>query len=450
MFRLKTFSALSLGILFLISLFFISSDSDRQSFSFLILAYFVSFACYLALILLKADNRILLALTALGVLICCISPPFLSNDYYRFLWDGELLNSGISPFSKIPNEVLIDSTYLSQLRSGMGELSRANYSCYPPINQLYFYIATCFSDSLFVNTTVLRLLIVLSGMMGFVFFRRILSHLKLDIRIAFLFFLNPLVLIESIANVHFELVMVAWLMGAIYFIVKKEILKAGILFALAIQIKLIPLLFIPFVLRYLDWKKWISFGLITIAINGVLFYLWFNEETLAHFFESLQLYFKQFEFNSILLYPYLMYGEWQYGWNLTDLFAPRLAYWSLFILSALAFYGGKIEKETLIKRLIIASIIYLIFTSTVHPWYWILALGLMTLQPSLTVLLATGLTVLSYGTYKFGNDFDFRLILMGANFLIIALFLSEYVFFKAKIQRFKKNYLDFSLSGTGS
>jgi alpha-1,6-mannosyltransferase len=79
--------------------------------------------------------------------------PALSNDFFRFIWDGELITNGINPYAHKPDDLIsfggfLDEDRMRVLYHGMGELSQQSYSCYPPLNQLFFVIPAALSDTI--------------------------------------------------------------------------------------------------------------------------------------------------------------------------------------------------------------------------------------------------------------------------------------------------------------
>ena len=112
--------------------------------------------------------------------------PNLSQDFYRFLWDGRLLIQGVSPYLFTPSSstalgVTIEQS--QQLIEGMGALNASHFSNYPPINQLFFAIAALFAGkSILGSVVVLRVLIILADVGILYFGKKLLEKLNLPIK----------------------------------------------------------------------------------------------------------------------------------------------------------------------------------------------------------------------------------------------------------------------------
>ena len=85
-------------------------------------------------------------LAMLARLLAMLALPALSNDYFRFIWDGRMSLLGYNPFMVLPTE-FVEFGMLDQvgrdgqeLYDGQGSISPGNYTCYPPLNQLVFII----------------------------------------------------------------------------------------------------------------------------------------------------------------------------------------------------------------------------------------------------------------------------------------------------------------------
>jgi Gpi18-like mannosyltransferase len=201
-------------------------------------------------------------------------------------------------------------------------------------------VASLFTDSLVINTIILKLLIVLTEILGAVFLIKTLNLLNINVSRIWFLFLNPLWIIECTGNTHFEGVMISFLFIAFFFLIQKKETLGSIFFAIAVQIKLVPLLLLPFFLQFLGWKKAIVLYTLTILIVFTLGLLQLNGSNIYNFIDSLRLYFEAFEFNSFALYYYIQYGYWDTGWNLTKVYAPRLSVIALMIIVSLSLYGG--------------------------------------------------------------------------------------------------------------
>ena len=141
-------------------------DLERSDFVRLITLFAGSFYLSFKLIQrLRFNFKTLVILGVLARLIFIIALPNLSQDYYRFLWDGRLLAKGLSPYLLTPNqwvtsgEIPINQSQV--LLDGMSGLSRQHFSNYPPVNQFFFWLSGILSSSSILGgVLVLRLCII--------------------------------------------------------------------------------------------------------------------------------------------------------------------------------------------------------------------------------------------------------------------------------------------------
>jgi alpha-1,6-mannosyltransferase len=423
-------------VVFLVSIFLVNWQVDRTNFSFIALFYTLAFAAYLLLIRYKEalSFKHFILIAGAAHLISMIYEPYLSIDYYRFIWDGEITWVGINPFDFTPQELfhqpfVQESPYLLEVYEGIGGMSQANYSVYPPVNQGYFLLATAFSNSLSVNTFILKLLIVITEIFGAIYLRKLLMYLKIETSRMWLLYLNPLWIIECTGNTHFEGVMISYLFIALYFLIQKKIVTGAVFFAIAVQIKLIPLMLLPFFYRFLGFWKSALFYLITITIVILLALLQLNNENIENFGNSVRLYFQVFEFNSFILHYYIQYGIAETGWNLTKTYGPQLSRIAIGLIMTLALYGQINDWKKLFKRMTIAFFIYLLFSSTLHPWYVLTMLALSLFTNYTFPLLWSFLIFFSYVFYNYNDSsaFEVRTIVNIEYIVLIGLFIYEMI-----------------------
>jgi hypothetical protein len=396
--------------LFLCSLFFVLFEDNRSDFGSIFLPFSIAFVSYFFIVFhsVNISTNYLLGLTCISFVLGIILIPHLSTDYFRFLWDGEIFWKDINPYDFTPNEIIhsknfVSSPYFKELHNGMGELSQINFSCYTPLNQFFFIFSTWFTDSIYWNTIILKCLVAVTQFFGLIYLQKLLKHLAINVNKAFILFLNPLFIIESIGNVHFEGVMISFLIIAIYFLIKLKIFPAGIFFSLAIQIKLIPLLLLPFLWRFIGWKK----AVITYSIIGIGFLIvsisLLNSSNFGHFMHSIKLYFELFQFNSSFLFVLLQLDPLHYYYHKIGHYSFILSFTTFIMILYLAFWKKIIVPKALFSKMTIAYFIYLLSCTTLHPWYILPALFLSVFTNYTFLILWSFTVFLSYSFYSNGN-----------------------------------------------
>ncbi len=426
---------------------------QRENTSALLPLYLFSFLGFGLVLRTYRTNRELYFLIGMTVLASLLQNPELSNDFNRFLWDGEWLTRGVNPYDFRPDQLnqhkaFAISPYLKELYNNMGTLSQQNYSCYPPLTQVFFTIAAFLSESSFVGLLVLRLLFIGVVLLALKSSRRFVERGILDQKAIWFLFLNPLFLIEVFFNLHFEGLMICLLLVSFIHLMELKLVTGSVLFAAAVHIKLIPLMLLPFFWRFLGWRK--ALWLYVLVLCGVVLFALplIDQHNYRNFMESLTLYFKVFEFNSFILHYYLQYGYWKLGWNATMFYGPRLARIAIQCIIVLALYGQFNTPEALFKRMTIAYFIYLLLSSTIHPWYILPLLFLSTFTTYLFPLLWSLTVILSYSHYTEGNSASTNELSLWIEYLpVLVLFGYEMIYGGL---RNKISLLNQSRFGTGS
>ena len=100
--------------------------------------------------------------------------PVLSDDFYRFIWDGRLLMNGQNPFEHLPADYLnqglegIDSNLYNQLNSP------DYFTIYPPVNQFVFWVAASVSgDNLLLAVNLMRAPILLADIGIYILLKKV-------------------------------------------------------------------------------------------------------------------------------------------------------------------------------------------------------------------------------------------------------------------------------------
>lgn len=370
--------SISLLFLLFISCSFLIFIPKQSDFTLIAVGYALSFAAYLLFIKEFEAKYLFYGLLA-GVLIRLIllfAFPNLSDDVYRFIWDGRLIHAGISPYLSLPSEVVAQS--IPGLDQGLFDLlnSPGYYSIYPPVSQAVFYLATVGSSSPIGANLSMKIVLLLIELMGFYYLIRLLVDLYEDKELAFktgmLFFLNPLLIVECVGNIHFEGMMLSLLAIALYFLNQSKLIRAAFFLALSIGTKLIPIVLLPYILIKLKGRErrlfFISSTFFTVAIFAP-FLLGLEGN---NFLESIDLYFRKFEFNASIYYLLRAIGYLWYGYNKIAVLGPVLAF--IVLLWSIWYLLFKDKKEDLdIKELckfgLFTLTLFYASSTTIHPWY---------------------------------------------------------------------------------
>ena len=384
---------------------------SQDRFPIILAAYGCAFAAYISFLRYTTRNTILwiplIVLAFITRLLMLPSFPKLSDDIYRFIWDGEMSNLGIHPLKYTPEYVisnlLTGNEYLNFLFESMN--SKLYYTIYPPVHQFCFYLSTLGDHSSVITSAfILRVIIVLSELGIFYFLLKILNQLNKPGYLVLIYFLNPLILIELSGNLHLESVMIFFFLAFLYFIMTNRILIGSLFFALSIATKLFPLIFLPAILWFLHKNGKAQKFAFSLLMFSLLFFLpMFWSYDLINFLSSLDLYFQKFEFNASIYYLIREVGIIFTGYNQIAVIGPFLAL-STFIIVIWLTVNSKLSSIIELVDLIILSFgIYLMLGTTIHPWYLSLLIALCVIRLNYWIILWSFLIVLSYSVYGFAE-----------------------------------------------
>ncbi|WP_342750369.1 polyprenol phosphomannose-dependent alpha 1,6 mannosyltransferase MptB [Aureitalea marina] len=363
-------------------------------------------------------------------LIFLLTLPNLSQDFYRFLWDGRLLVQGINPYLQTPTAYLeagnMVVTQASELVAGMGELNAGHFSNYPPLNQLCFALAALLAGkSILGSAVVLRLLIILADIGILWFGSKLLSKIGLKKQVIFWFFLNPFVLIEITGNLHFESVMIFFMVWGLYMLSEKRWIWAAVLIGLSVSVKLIPLLFLPVFLRYFtkipNWRpgfaRFVLFSVLVMLTAGLTFAPFLSGDFLNNFGQTIALWFQNFEFNASIYYIIRWIGFQTIGWNIIADVGKILPLIVLAFVLIISLIRDQKNMRQLITSMLWCISFYFLLSTTVHPWYIATPLILGVFTPFRFPVIWSLLVMLSYSAYT-ANGFQENLELVALEYIL--------------------------------
>ena len=367
------------------------------------------------------------------------SIPNLSQDFYRFIWDGRLLVLGINPYIFTPEQLangLLKATELTSLEAisnakvliqGMGSLNASHYSSYPPINQLCFALAALFAKTSILGSVVVLRIIIIGADLGILYFgKKLLERLNLPTKNIFWYFLNPFIIIELTGNLHFEAVMLFFVIWSLYLLDKKRWVLAAILLGVSVSVKLLPLLFLPLFYKYLApdglfkkgfWKMK-KFYWVTLTTIVITFAPFASKTFISNFSATIGLWFQNFEFNASVYYIIRWIGFQTVGWNIiatVGLILPMVVFICIVLLAVFRKYN---TTQKLITGMLLAVSIYFLLATTVHPWYIATPVLLSVFTKYKFPLLWSFMICFSYAAYG-ANGFNENLLLIAIEYSVV-------------------------------
>ncbi len=378
-----------------------------------------------------------------------VSIPNLSQDFYRFLWDGRLLIQGFSPYLFTPSTSTAFDVTIAQsqeLIEGMGALNASHFSNYPPVNQLFFAIAGLFAGtSILGSVIVLRMAIILADVGILYFGKKVLEQLNLPVKNIFWYFLNPFIIIELTGNLHFEGIMLFFFVWALYLLFNGKWFWAAALIGISVSVKLLPLLFLPLFLKYFTkssktsqvfktcevstksvlidlggcgWKILLKLYLVIGLTILITFLPFLSSEFIQNFAATIGLWFQNFEFNASIYYIIRWIGFQVVGWNIIGTVGKILPMIVVLFILGLSFLKKNSTPQQLITSMLFAVSFYFLLSTTVHPWYIATPLILSVFTKYKFPIVWSFLVVLSYSAYG-KNGFDENLWLVALEYIIV-------------------------------
>lgn len=418
-------------------LLFLGYFVPREEFMLTFLLFGLCFLFYLCICLdfdfrqFSLKKGLLIALLLRLVLI--LSIPVLSDDFYRYFFDGQLLKFGLNPFLSTPNEIsnslgFESKPYWDYLYDNMN--SPFYFSIYPPIHQFFFFIASLSGENLLFNIILLRIFIIGFDFLNIYLLYRILILAKQPISKIWFYAFNPLIILELTGNLHFEGIVLTGILASIFFWIKNQPILSAFGWSWAIGIKLTPLILGPLFL--FSWKK--DKALLFFLFSGILIVFFLSplliSDGIQKLWQSIRLFQSSFEFNGSIYNVVKWVSGFFVGYNPIAYVGPSL---NLLAFFAIVFYSSKIEiqnYEKLLIGIVHIYLIYLLFQNVVHPWYIIPAFGVSILTKSKIFLVWTGLVFLSYNAYS-NPEVKESALLLCVEYGILFIFIVKEISFKS-------------------
>jgi hypothetical protein len=166
---------------------------------------------------------------------------YLSNDMYRYIWDGRVQAAGINPYRYLPS-----AEELKPLRDEAiyPNINRREYAptIYPPAAQAIFLLFYTVGDS---STSAFKTAISIFDLIAIMALALALVYAGLDPARVIFFAWHPLIVWESAHSGHIEAAAIAFIALALLGWSREKYALSGIALALATLVKIYPALLLP-------------------------------------------------------------------------------------------------------------------------------------------------------------------------------------------------------------
>lgn len=364
------------------------------SFLFLVFLAFIPYLWTFFRVPLKTRKSvwIVISFAFLFRLTLLPSPPYQSEDAYRYIWDARMASMGINPYEHAPN-----APELEQARDNLVYPminSKPYVTAYPPVSQVLFRASfALFGSSVLAMKGIFCLFEFLTLLVAW----KLLVLWGKSLQPLILMAWNPFFIFEFSHSGHSDSAMMFLLLFSVYLLARNRKHWAAVCYAGSVLAKLHPALWFPLFLRRMGWKPMVS----GIAAGLALMFVYFDPALLLRYMKSLGLYFRLFEFNASIHYLIRFIGRWAFDESWDKLIGPYLGA-ALIAVAILIFWKFPIRDARDVLHagfwLMTAD---LCLATTVHPWYISWAAIALPFFPYAFMVYWTGACFLSYVAYTY-------------------------------------------------
>ena len=305
-------------------------------------------------------RRSIAVVVGVGVLGRCAFWDFpVSNDLYRYIWEGYIQNHGFNPYLLAPNDPALKALIQGDMAAIWSQINHKDMSAaYPPLVMLLFRALAAISPTagMFKGSMLFFETLAVGALIGLIGWRKTHpAHLLWYVA-------NPLVLVYIAGEAHLDIVQTAFVMLGLYFAGSKRPVAAFLMLGSAVASKYFSLAAFPFILRRSNCHAWPALAI------AVVWFIPFVDEFRA-LFASLSIFAGQMHYNDALA-------------DLLRILCGRFALTALaLILMGLLTLIYLFEQREM-RSVYLAFGVVLLCLPTLHPWYLLLVAPLMVFYPS--------------------------------------------------------------------
>ena len=191
------------------------------------------------------------------------APPYLSDDIYRYIWDGRVQAAGINPYRYIPADEALKNLRDEEIYPKINRRDSAQ-TIYPPVAEVIYLLTTRVSESV----TWMKTTMVLFEALGIWAIAQLLASFGLPRQRILIYAWHPLTVWEFAGSGHLDAMIIGFLGLALLAHRRHAEIASGIALASATLVKFFPGVLLPALYKRWNWKLPLVF-----AIGIVVAYL---------------------------------------------------------------------------------------------------------------------------------------------------------------------------------
>lgn len=336
------------------------------------------------------------------------STPILEDDFYRYLWDGAVVANGMNPYIYAPEAVVKDADEQSippRLKKLAEESSpiieRINHptlsTIYPPVAQAAFALAYRIRAW---DMIAWRAVLFFFDGITLLFVIALLRQLNLPEVWSLLYWWNPLLIKEIFNSGHMDVIVLPFVLGALFFTIRRKSLWAVGSLALAVGAKIWPVVLLPLVLRPLfsDTRRLVQASGLFLFIILALFYPVLISSLGSD--SGFVAYSQRWEMNDALfmflvwISEFLVSGSGQFAARIFSL--GVLVFWVAWLVRS-----DPTDSADFCRRFLLIVAALFLLGPAQFPWYYVWLLPFLAIQPRFSLLLLTAMLPLYYLRFFF-------------------------------------------------
>lgn len=329
-----------------------------------------------------------------------ISETYLSTDIFRYMWDGMLSGNWTDPYKYVPSSLELDNFKGVEYYEIYDH--KDEFTIYPPFAQIFFFVShLLFGNSQLGMKSFLSIFDILNGSLIFLLIKSQKNELFRAFKGTLIYLWNPLVIIEFSNSGHLDVLAIFLILLSLYFLTRSLIIGSLVSLVASVFTKWIPLLFVPFYIKFLMNKE--KFHLIKTAFPAIIFSLAiilpFYLSSGLNFLRGMTNFIQNWRFESTLSRFIMFIFPFE---GLDGLNSAKVMSYAIFIISLIVVlnFVKLLKILNLVDSLIVIIALFYLITPSIFPWYaiWLLALSCIRGTDFITLssISLSGIAVLNY------------------------------------------------------